>query len=72
MDFFKNMKDNVVKGRQDKMLEKRKELVAWQLSQLKNLPAYGMKQHVDTLKTMVDKATEGVVTQAVSSKIVTV
>lgn len=67
MDFFKNMKDNVIKGRQDKALEKRKELVAWQLTQLKTLPSYGMKQHVDTLKTMMDKATEGVVTQAVSS-----
>lgn len=65
MDFFKNMKDNVIKGRQDKALEKRKELVAWQLTQLKTLPSYGMKQHVDTLKTMMDKATEGVVTQAV-------
>lgn len=67
MDFFKNIKDNVIKGRQDKALEKRKEMVAWQLTQLKTLPSYGMKQHVDTLQQMIDKATEGVVTQAVRS-----
>lgn len=53
---FSNIKSSLTQGFKDKKLDKQREVTLWQLNHVASLPSYTMKDHMEMLVTMTEKA----------------